>query len=173
MEGLVGLDLEKRQIALGIGADDIGRIVRPIGGGYGDLLGVLDDMVVGDRITVGADDEARAFGYAAMLLLGKLIAELRELVEKIAEGAVGRKVRHVRLRVLLRAVFTPVILVVCDIGEINPDADHRRHHLCGKVGKACGGSNARRVTLRRPGALGAVDYPPACPNSSLASCWRF
>ena len=47
-ERLRALDLEQRQIGLGVGADQLGRILALVAEDDGDLVGVGDDVVVGD-----------------------------------------------------------------------------------------------------------------------------
>ena len=57
---LAGVDLEQREIGLGIAADDLGRVFAAVLEDDLDLAGVADDVVVGDDIARGIDDEAGA-----------------------------------------------------------------------------------------------------------------
>src|SRR3954453_19002221 len=68
---LGGVDLEHRHVGIRIGADDLGLELAPIEQPYGDLLGALHDVVVGQNVAIGRDDEP---GAAALLDLG-LLAE--------------------------------------------------------------------------------------------------
>ena len=53
-------DLEDGQVGAGIGADDDRRIYLALVGGDPDLLGVADDVFVGQDVAVGIDDEPGA-----------------------------------------------------------------------------------------------------------------
>ena len=80
-------DLEQGQIGLGIGADDLGLPGLAVIGLDPDLGGVLDDVVVGDDVTIGRDEEARAHGLALMEL-GHLAGQAEaaaEVLEELAE----------------------------------------------------------------------------------------
>ena len=54
------LDFKKCEIAQGVATDDFGLQSRVVGQGHGYLLGVGDDMIVGDDQTGRIDDEPRA-----------------------------------------------------------------------------------------------------------------
>ena len=58
--------LQHREVGLVVGADQFGGQPRAVGQEHLDVVGALDDVVVGDDQPVGADDEARA--EAARLL---------------------------------------------------------------------------------------------------------
>jgi hypothetical protein len=57
---LFGHDFQQRQIGLGIAAHHPRRHRRAVLQGNGDLVAVLDHMIVGDDITGRVDDEAGA-----------------------------------------------------------------------------------------------------------------
>ena len=59
---VVPLDLEHRHVGLGIGADHLGLVGLAVVGRHLDLVGAVDDVIVGHDIAVGGDDEARALG---------------------------------------------------------------------------------------------------------------
>ena len=52
------VDLDQREIGLFVGADDLGRIACAIVSGDLDRFGVIDDVVVGHRISISGDEEA-------------------------------------------------------------------------------------------------------------------
>ena len=56
------LDLDHRDVGDGIGADELAPEAPVVGGGDGDLAGVLDDVVVGHDEAVRAHDHARSPG---------------------------------------------------------------------------------------------------------------
>jgi hypothetical protein len=58
LERLVGLDPEQRHIGLLISADDLGLQSRAVIEDHGDLVGLGDDVIVGDDDTGRIDDEA-------------------------------------------------------------------------------------------------------------------
>ena len=49
-----GVDLEHREVGLVVGADELRRQPRAVGQEHQDLVGALDDVVVGDDQPVGA-----------------------------------------------------------------------------------------------------------------------
>ncbi len=71
---VAGVDLEDREIGLRVGADDLGRPARAVSQENLDLVGALDDVIVGDDDAVGADDEA---GAEALRLLHRFPARGR------------------------------------------------------------------------------------------------
>jgi hypothetical protein len=82
---LVAFDLEQRHIRGLVGADQLGFELAPVGKLDGDLLAVLDDVVVGDDEARLVDDEAGTHrdGFARR---GELTAAAAaELIEEIAE----------------------------------------------------------------------------------------
>ena len=107
----LGVDLEDRDVGVGIGADDLGLELPPVEQPDRDLLGALDHVVVGQDVAVGRDDEARA---AALLDLG-LLAEAR-----------GEEPLHARRDALLLAGV---------LGPLGADVDHARLHVLGHGGE--------------------------------------
>ena len=77
-----GIDLEHRDVGVGIAADDLGLELAPVEQPDRDLLGAFDHVVVGEDVAVGRDDEA---GAAALLDLG-LLAERGEKKRSMPGG---------------------------------------------------------------------------------------
>ena len=63
-EVVAAVDLDQREIGARIGADDLGGVGLAVVGRDLDAVGLLDDVVVGDGVAVGRDEEARALGLA-------------------------------------------------------------------------------------------------------------
>jgi hypothetical protein len=61
----LGVDLQQCDVGLLVAADDLGGELAAIGQLHPDLVGTVDDVVVGQHVTVGGDDETGAGGYAA------------------------------------------------------------------------------------------------------------
>ena len=57
---LVHFDLEDGQVGLGVGADGAGACAAAVREGDVDFVGALDHVVVGQNVTVLADDDAAA-----------------------------------------------------------------------------------------------------------------
>ena len=90
----LGVDLEQRQIADLIAADDVGLQARIVREGDGDLLGVGDHMVVGDDQSRRIDDEARAErGRRADPVRA---ARSAVIAEEVAEKLIERRPRRRR-----------------------------------------------------------------------------
>ena len=66
----VGLDSDDGDFGGRVGADDLGFELAPVGQADGDLIGSGDDVIVGQDVAVGIDDDARAEPLAAKLSLG-------------------------------------------------------------------------------------------------------
>src|ERR1019366_1732224 len=93
------VDLEDGDIGLGIGADDAGFELALVGEGHFDVRGFVDDMIVGEDVTLGADDHAGAeplltlflrFALDAAAALGTIAEELAEFVGDLAVKRGGR-----------------------------------------------------------------------------------
>ena len=96
---LVGLDPQQGQIGLGVAADQLGLQVGVVLKDDVDLVGVLDDVVVGHHQTAGIDDEARSKRRGAAgrrVLLTSLTVE--EVAEELLERRSRRELRHFRTR---------------------------------------------------------------------------
>src|SRR6185312_13772920 len=88
------VDLDERQVGIRVGADDLGYIVVTVVKSDGDGCCAIDHMVVGDDITVAADDHARAGGSLIGYLHGVSVTVAEETPEQIAaaevaEGIIG------------------------------------------------------------------------------------
>ena len=57
---LVAVNLQNRQIGIGIGADQIRRQLAAVGQLDGDLPGAVDHVIVGDDVSVRVNDESAA-----------------------------------------------------------------------------------------------------------------
>ena len=86
---VLGLDLDQGHIGPRIGPDDLGLVFVALGGEDFDFLAVLDDVVVGDGVAVGADEKARPLD-GHFLGLGPRLGAAEETIPKI----VGRAVRE-------------------------------------------------------------------------------
>ena len=87
-----GVDLQYRNIGIGVGADDLGGELTAVEQADGNLVGALDHMVVGEDVAVLGHDEP---GTAALLELGPA-AGLEERLHALRNTRVA-----LRLRVLL------------------------------------------------------------------------
>ena len=148
---------------------DLGLELPPVEQPHGHLLGALDDVVVGQDVAVGRDDEPRA---AALLDLG-LLAEPGEeplharrhpLLLGGALGPLGADVDHARLDVLRhrREGLAQVL-------ERPGRRDRRRRHLGDAPRRApaperTSGSAGRAA--RRTAAPARTPGPPDPPNLS-------
>ena len=56
----LGIDAQQRQIEPRVGEHQLGRKFAPVGKRDEDLVGAVDDMVVGDDQAVGGNDDAAA-----------------------------------------------------------------------------------------------------------------
>ena len=152
----LGVDLEQRQIADLIAADDAGLQARIIREGDGDLLGVGDHMVVGDDQSRRIDDEARAErGRRADPVRA---ARSAVIAEKVVEKLIERRPRR------RRQPFGRVLWQSGDAGLGRRDVDHHaqqpRRQLREDLGKR--GS----VAAGRPGPA----PPPAASSSAVSEC---
>ena len=127
---LVGLDPQQGQIGLGVAADQFGLQVGVVLKDDVDLVGVLDDVVVGHHQPAGIDDEARSQRRGAAgrgVLLTSLTVE--EVAEELLERRSWRKLRHFRTRTGSR---TPAL------GNIlrGRNVDHGRKQFLSQIGEA-------------------------------------
>ena len=86
LERLLRLHFQQREVGLGIVAENLGDLqLGAVGEVDDDLVGALDDVIVGDDEARRVDDEARAerahFARQAVLLL-----VIEEIVEEFLEG---------------------------------------------------------------------------------------
>src|SRR5437879_11273429 len=102
---VAGADLDHCHIGPLIRADDLGLELAPVGQANSHLVGVQDDVSVGENVTVRAHDEAGACAahrrlVAARRLLRAGYAEAaEEVVERIIRGQ-RRRADRGRLRLL-------------------------------------------------------------------------
>jgi len=90
------LDLEHGDVGALVQADDLGRVLATVGHADRDFGRVVDDMRVGEDVTVGADDEARALAPrrgAVAALPATRDARHAEAAEELIERIVGRHAR--------------------------------------------------------------------------------
>ena len=81
--------LEEREVRLVVDADDFGRQLAAVGEVGGDLVGVRDDVVVGDDQAGWVDDEAgaeRLHRCGPEFALGRVV---EEVLEELVVGLVG------------------------------------------------------------------------------------
>ena len=114
--GLVGLHLEQRQVGLGVAADDLGLQRGAVVENDADLVGVGDDVVVGDHEAGRIDDEAGAERIDAARRrrlsgpLSPLAAPvLEELLEKFLERRARRQLRHRRLSLMSTVCLVEIL----------------------------------------------------------------
>ncbi len=130
----VGLDLYKGEVGGGVGAYDGGVVGAVVVECHLKAFGALDDMVVSDDMSVGADDHSRSESHRLLLgllflLLGLLLLAARGAEEKFKE------------RIVKRGALTGGALAQCHVAL---DADHS---VDGRFG--CGGEvGFERGTLR-------------------------
>ena len=96
LQRLVALDLEHGNVHLGILTDDLRLQLAPVGEDHHDVVGVADDVIVGDDDAARIDHEART---QRRRLVGarRAVVEavvLEELLEHVVEGRALRQVRH-------------------------------------------------------------------------------
>lgn len=56
----LALDLNDTEIGPAVATDDLGGENRAVLKGDRDLVGILDDMIIGHDVAIGRDDKARA-----------------------------------------------------------------------------------------------------------------
>ena len=137
LSGLSGCTRSKRQIALGVLADQLGRELGAVIEDDIDLVGVGDDVIVGDDEARRIDDEAGAQRVDAARRVVRVVAlavvVLEEFVEKFLHRRAGRQIGQV--------ADVRVDLLRCR------NVDHGVDHLFGNVGDVLG--SPRRGGPRR------------------------
>ena len=125
-EGLaVGLDLDQGNVGARVGADQRRRIFVAVLHRDGDVLGVLDHVVVGHDEAVRRDEEARALRQSRRRLLLLLRHAFAELLEEVVERVVLGQIGHAR-----------DLVVLGDLGvALDVDADHRGANPGDEVGE--------------------------------------
>ncbi len=81
----LGGDAQHGQIGLRIGTDHLGLELAAVVARHLDLVGGLDDMVVGQDIAIGGDDDATAEARTAFRGLAAVTEEV------VPEGVVGQR----------------------------------------------------------------------------------
>ena len=94
--GLSLSHLQHGDVDLGVLADDLGLQLAAVGEDDDDLVGVADDVIVGDDDAGGVDDEAGAErgGFARRPRLAVHAVVLEELLEHVVERRALGQVRH-------------------------------------------------------------------------------
>ncbi len=108
---VLGLDLEEGQVGLRVGPDDLGIIVLALEGRHRVLYGVLGDVVVGQDVAVGADEEARPLDGAPVFFIPRR-GPVEEAVPEIIERPL-----------VVGSLLAGLLLVLAD------DLDHGRSDL--------------------------------------------
>ena len=144
---VLGLDLEEGQVGLGVEPDDLGLVFLPWRVVIDVLDRVLGDVVVGQDVAVGRDEEARALDHAPEFLGLARGGTAEEPVPEVVEG-----------ELVLEALLVPgLFLVLAD------DLDDRRTDLLGDADEVevrpdlggRGGVQVRRYGRCRGAAAGA------------------
>jgi len=155
-EIVAGVDLDQRQVAARIGAHDPGCVRLAIIRRYLDTLGAIDHVIVGHRISISRDEEARSLcgGELPELLVAKTIAirlperlslaetseEIIEwraplLTEKLSALAEAAAEEIIEWRTALRTILVEPSGISASV-HLNFDGDHGGFHLVHDVGKA-------------------------------------
>ena len=181
--------LQKGDVGLGIGADDLGVERAAVIHDDLDAAGIVDHVVVGHDIAVGGDEEAGALRLAEAARAGTrltallaaapaaLVAALltAEAPEQVAQRVVLVEFRHPERE---RAALAPV----GDVLSLHANRDDRRldalHHVSEGGGRldrpverqhlCAGGSEGRQNTLL-DGAAGHQGGNPGSAKPSLAA----
>ena len=137
LERLVGMHAQQREIGLGVLADQLGLELGAVVEDDADLVGVGDDVIIGDDEPGRIDDEAGAQRVDAVRRVVQVVAlavvVLEEFVEKLLHRRAGRQIGQfadVRVDLLRRR-----------------NVDHGVDHLFGDIGDVLG--SARRGGPRR------------------------
>ena len=153
-ERLRRFELQHREIGLLVDADQLGLDLGAVVEDDVDLVGIGDDVVVGDDDAGGVDDEARAerIGLARLelaalvaALAGRPAAVLEEVVEEFLERRARRQLRH-------RAA-----LVGLDRLR-GRDVDDGVDHLLGNVGDAATHAGAGGYSIEGRYAQNKAEY---------------
>ncbi len=143
LQRLVALDLQHRDVDLGILADHLGLELAAVVEDDDDVVGVADDVVVGDNDAAGVDDEAGAERLRLLRARARRDAVvLEELLEHLVERRALGKVRHRAAALLLDRLG-------------GRDVDHRVGDLVDEIGEIgrprLGEGGARRRKRERAG----------------------
>src|ERR1043166_6029469 len=149
-EVAAAVDLDQRDVGLGIGTDHLGGVDLAVVGGHFHRLGLVDHVIVGDRVAVGRDEEARALahgeggprGPARTAGRGTIAMLLAIRGAEAAEEALHRRARRER-RVALEAHLARTAV------DLDADRNDRGLHLLDNVGEADRPLHALRVSGAR------------------------
>ena len=120
------VDLDQRDIGLGIGADHLGGVGRNL-----DRLRMIDHVIIGHRIAIGGDEEARALAHAEVAATRAALARATILIVRHAEAleeALHRRAGRER-RVAFKAHHLRATI------DLDAHRDHGGLHLLDNVGK--------------------------------------
>jgi len=144
---IVPLGFQERDISLAVDADHLRRHDLAVGGRDRHLRGVVDDVVIGDDIPVGADEESRALRHrrmAARPSVSFAMPRQSKMPEEVIKGAVGREIG--------KALRTRVIAGVLDVRKLDLDRDDGGFHPIDDIGEGRRpGGRLRRNRGRRRG----------------------
>ena len=93
---VVAVDLDQREVGARIGADDLGRIGLAVVSRDLNVLGVLHDVIVGDGVAVGSDEEAGTLARDELVAATPwpLLGMPNRLKNARTASRVGTAVRH-------------------------------------------------------------------------------
>src|SRR6478735_2307634 len=127
-------NLDQRDVGARIGADHLCSVGLAVVGRDFDLVGAVDDVIVGDGITVSRNEEAGALTRHRAAAATRSTAQARGQTIRTAEAPEETLHRRARLErrivVLVGAVVLGSLLV-----DINLDRNHRRLHALDNVSK--------------------------------------
>ncbi len=133
-----GVDLDHGEVGGLVDADDARRAAEVLRVGIGgeldvDLVGLLDDVIVGDDVALGVDDEAGAerladLAVVAAILIGHLAAE--ESVEEVLEVILT-------LLVIVAAAVIAIGSLLVRVGQGGRGAAARRGRFADCLGSVC------------------------------------
>ena len=158
------LDLEQREIRLGILADQVGLALAAVVERQFDSRGVVHDMIVGHDKAVFGDNEAGALGAAKRALSARATEGLgrarltEELLEELVEGMVLGQIAEIRhLALLLFVVAASAVAAAARSVDLHVHADHGGAHLLDDVGERQGRTRhgIDSLTQGLPGLLDA------------------
>ena len=148
---VAALSLQEREVRLAVDADHLGRHRLAVGGRDGHFGGVVDDMVVGDDVAVGRDEEPGPLRLRQMMArqavaVVVVIARHAEVAEEIIERAVARDIRQIR------AALPILVVDRVGVGHLDLDRDDGRLHavdnVCERGGTRCGPARTLRPRRR-------------------------
>ena len=165
-EVVTAFDLDQRQVCTGVGANHLGGVAFAVIGGHVHLLGLVDHMVVGHRITISRDEESGALthGVLAPLRPRSLPVAVRPTEARCVVGLTEAAEEILERRAAQRIVFVQSKTVATRI-HLNFHRNDRGLYLFNDVGEADRPLRVLRVReggreqcaprrIRRPGETG-------------------